>query len=237
MAKGDFETLYIGVREKEGRIYSDEEVKCLPFVQPSHRYYSEWMVRTETLQRLTTYFEKQKRPLNILEIGCGNGWLSHRLAALPGSQVTGTDINYVEVQQAARVFGDVSNLHFLYAQAEQNVFKEGQFDMILFAASIQYFPSLEKIIHPVLKLLKRGGEIHVVDSHFYPLPDVSAARQRSLLYYETCGFPEMAGCYFHHTLDSLDVFNYSILYNPNSIFNKFLKNKYPFYWIRIVNKD
>ena len=82
-------------------------------------------------------------------------------------------------------------------------------------------------------MLKPGGEIHIIDSHFYPLADLSEAKHRSVLYYESAGFPEMATYYFHHSLDDLQDFNYSILYDPKNLFHKFSPTKNPFYWICI----
>jgi ubiquinone/menaquinone biosynthesis C-methylase UbiE len=229
----DFEKLYIRLRQQEGRIYADEEIKQLPVVAASHKHFKEWQVRQESTLRLFNYLEKKKRPLSILEIGCGNGWLSHQLSFLPGSTVIGTDINFTEIQQAATVFCDTPNLHFIYGHADAELFEDMQFDIVLFAASIQYFSSLPDTISDTLSLLKDGGEIHIIDSHFYPVAEISAARKRSLLYYEGAGFPEMADCYFHHSLDQLEGFNYSLLYDPGSLFNRFLRNKNPFYWIRI----
>ncbi|HEY6505734.1 MAG TPA: class I SAM-dependent methyltransferase [Chitinophagaceae bacterium] len=229
----DFETLYIRLRQKEGRVYTNEEVAQLPHVNPVHPHYKEWQLRQESAQRLIDYLKKKKQLLTILEIGCGNGWLSHRLAAIPGSKVIGTDINFTEVQQAAKVFQDKPNLHFIYGHAETGIFEDMQFDIILFAASIQYFPSLPTTIGHTLKLLRPGGEIHIIDSPFYPVSELSAARQRSLLYFQAAGFPEMAGCYFHHSLEYLEKFNYSVRYDPDSLFNRFLRNKNPFPWICI----
>ncbi|MEI9943399.1 MAG: hypothetical protein WDN26_04195 [Chitinophagaceae bacterium] len=49
----------------------------------------------------------------------------------------------------------------------QACLKDRQFDIIIFAAAIQYFPSLAGIINTALDLLKEDGEIHIIDSHFY----------------------------------------------------------------------
>jgi ubiquinone/menaquinone biosynthesis C-methylase UbiE len=230
---GDFEKFYLQLREKEGRVYSDEEVATLPEIAETHPHYREWQVRRQSSQKLISHLQKKQQGLKILEVGCGNGWLSHQLAAIPGSKVIGTDINFTELQQAAKVFYDKPNLHFIYSPIEPGVFEERQFDSIVFAASIQYFSSLTEIIRKSLKLLKPNGEIHIIDSHFYPLSDLSAAKQRSLFYFEAAGFPEMANWYFHHNPDDLEHFNYSILYDPRSLFNRFLRNKNPFPWIRI----
>jgi len=65
------------------------------------------------------------------------------------------------------------------------------------------------------------------------MAEAGAAAERSRLYFEEAGFPGMEQHYFHHTLDSLSGFNYRVFYNPGSLFNRFLKNKNPFYWIQI----
>ena len=179
------------------------------------------------------YLKRKNKPLDILEIGCGNGWLSHRLSIISGSKVIGTDINFTEIQQAARVFQHIPDLHFIYTSVEPGVFKEKKFDSIVFAASIQYFPSLSETIKKTLRLLKPGGEINIIDSNFYTMADLSEEKHRSVLYYESAGFPEMAAYYFHHSLEDLQDFNYSILYDPKNLFYKFSPNKNPFYWICI----
>lgn len=230
---GDFETIYTEVRKWEKRIYTDEEVAQLPVISSAHPHYKEWRIRKESLKKLITYLKRIKQFTDILEIGCGNGWLSHRLADLPRTKVIGTDINFAEIQQAARVFQHITNLHFLYGDAEADIFQNNQFDVIIFAASIQYFPSLKEIIGKTLKLLKPNGEIHIIDSHLYTLSELEAAKQRSLRYYQSAGFPEMANRYFHHRLYDLEGYKYSILYDPKSVFNRLLKNKNPFYWISI----
>lgn len=229
----DFETLYIRLREQEGRIYSDEELVHLPEIPAAHSHYEEWRIRKDSSQKLITHLKKKNKPLEILEIGCGNGWLSRKLSTIPGSKVIGADINFTEIQQAARVFQNVPNLHFMYAHIEPGVFKEKKFDSIVFAASIQYFSSLGDTIKKTLRLLRPGGEIHILDTHFYTPADISEAKHRSVLYYESAGFPEMAAYYFHHSFDELQDFNYSILYDPKRLFNKFIPNKNPFYWICI----
>ncbi|MDP4264757.1 MAG: class I SAM-dependent methyltransferase [Bacteroidota bacterium] len=229
----DFEKLYIQLKEKEGRVYTDEQVASLPDVAEIHPHYKEWQARKESFQKLVTYLKKRNHLKDFLEIGCGNGWLSRQLASLPGSRVIGTDINFTEIQQGATVFKDIPNLHFIYGHPLQGMFEETKFDVIVFAASLQYFSPLRETIKNSLQLLRPHGEIHIIDTHFYPLSGLSAAKKRSLLYFEAVGFPEMASWYFHHTLEDIDTFHYSVLYDPDSLFTRFMKNKNPFHWIRI----
>src|SRR5687767_2559429 len=99
-----FEEQYIRLRQKEGRLYTDEVVRQLPFVSRKDPFYREWRMRAQSAYRLHQYLQKKKRPLKILEVGCGNGWLSHLLSGIPGAVVTGLDINRKELMQATRVF-------------------------------------------------------------------------------------------------------------------------------------
>src|SRR6185503_17845788 len=158
----EFEKLYTQLRQREGRIYTDTEVSNLPEIRSSHPHYKEWQIRKESSQKLIDHLKKRKQPLDILEIGCGNGWLSHKLAEIPESKIIGADINFAEVQQAARVFHHKPNLHFIYGDAESGLFEDRQFDVIVFAASIQYFPSLSNPINNAIRLLKSKGNIHII---------------------------------------------------------------------------
>ncbi|WP_431210720.1 methyltransferase domain-containing protein [Puia sp. P3] len=66
------------------------------------------------------------------------------------------DINFTELQQAARVFSNDPNLRFIHGDIDSGSLGERQFDCIVFAASIQYFPSLKKVLFKTLSCLKAG---------------------------------------------------------------------------------
>jgi SAM-dependent methyltransferase len=164
-------------------------------------------------------------------VGCGNGWLSYQLSTIRYSFVTGMDINLEELQQAERVFAAIPNLNFIHGDIGSVEFEN--FDVIVFAAAIQYFPSFSKIIEAASGLLNEAGEIHLIDSHFYSETEVKEAEIRSYIYFHNKGFDRMCKFYFHHPLKELKAFNFSILYDPKSRWNKIFKMKNPFYWIRI----
>lgn len=230
----DFNELYFNLRKREGRHYTDEEVMNLPDIPSSHVYSKEWLARKRSSEKLINYLKKKQEQLKILEAGCGNGWLSHRLAEIPESKVIGIDINFNELEQAAKIFSDCSNLHFIYGDLRSGLFGNNQFDIIVFASSIQYFPSLTDILNTSLKLLKEKGEIHIIDTNFYKAGESVAAKKRSHEYFSKMGFPEMNDLYFHHPISELDAFNSKILYQPSRKF--FLKNSQPFPWIVITNE-
>lgn len=228
----NFAKMYTASRQKENRIYSDEQVALLPFIEPSHIHYEEWQVRKRSGSRLMDWLEHKNKPLFIQEVGCGNGWLSGKLTSLKNSFITGTDINKTELFQARRVFGKKPNLEFAEGDI-RTIASDATFDVIIFAAAIQYFPSFDQIIGAALSHLNPAGEIHILDSHFYQTDELEKAKQRSQLYYQSIGYDEMAKFYFHHSFDSLKAFHYKLLFNPLNFKNKLFARNDPFPWICI----
>ena len=143
----DFEKNYVAARTLERRIYTDEETARLPLIDQDNPHYVEWTIRKRSCQKLLHYLESKKNILSILEVGCGNGWLSHELSRIPGSKIIGLDINLTELQQAARVFNQGSKLKFVYGNILSGILNDLTFDVIVFAASIQYFQSLPEILN------------------------------------------------------------------------------------------
>jgi len=231
-----FEKKYITTRSLENRICTDEELMKLPDLPADHPHYEEWQIRKRSARRLIRYLSAERRPLEILDIGCGNGWLAHRLAEIPGTRVTGLDINFTELQQAARVFNDDPNLRFIQGDIRSGILDEHQFDCIVFADSIQYFPSIKKMVYFTLSFLKPGGEIHILDTRLYKPAEIETAKRRTVNYYTALGYPEMADFQYHHSSDDLRSFHHSVLYNPKNFFSRLLGRKDDLDWVRIKNQ-
>ena len=235
LTTGNFEKQYLSLRRKEQRLYTDEQVRLLPEIDPAHPHHAEWEIRRSSCQKLIRYLTNKKRRLNILEVGCGNGWLCFQLSKIKNSRVTGIDINAAELGQAKKVFDGVGNLDFFYGEIVEENIRCRKFDVIVFAASIQYFPLLGDILDIALDLLNPIGEIHILDSHFYKAWELEAARNRSENHFRSMGLPDMKEHYFHHGIDELKKYDYKLLYNPESITHLFAKEKNPFPWICIKN--
>jgi len=232
-----FERQYHNVRLTEQRIYSNEEIAMLPEISSSHIHYDEWKIRKKSSDRFLKFLSEKNKKLNILEAGCGNGWLAAKMASLKNANVTGIDINRIELMQAVTAFEKKENLHFLYGDLSSSGLTPHSFDVIVFASSIQYFASLENIINNALLLLNENGEIHIIDTPFYNGYEVANASKRTKEYYSSLGFKEMSDYYYHHSIKELHHFNYKILYSPSSIFSKLKKKQYPFHWIVIKQKN
>ncbi len=230
------EQLYVALRKKVGRLYSDEILAKIPYVGGSGNFSKEWKVRAQSAEKLNEYLNKKGTALNILDLGCGNGWLSNFITKT-GAEITAVDLNMEELELGARVFGQNKKLQFVYGDIFEDIFPKHSFNVILCASSIQYFPKLSILVKRLFELLKPGGEIHFIDSPVYNKSEVKEAEKRSMEYFTKAGFPEMIKYYHHHSWDELNGFKYKVNEGPKlrRIMAK-LSGMPNFPWI-IISKD
>ncbi len=200
---------YIEVRKKEGRIYSDDELRFLPGIDPSHKLKYEWEVRKKTMGRIVKHFSKGKKQ-TVLEIGCGNGWLANAISVKTGNSLIALDVNRFELRQGVEVFKNNDRLKFAYGNIFENIFPPEIFESAILASAIQYFRDLNQLIERIFYFLKPAGKIYIVDSNFYTDYKVFAAEIRTQNYYKNLGFPEMSDFYYHHRWGELSKFDYTI---------------------------
>ncbi len=86
----------------------------------------------------------------VLEVGCGQGHLTIRLAER-GIDVVGIDANPTapEVSGSDRV---------LYMRAEDLDFPDGEFDAVVSVHAIEHIPPLEQAASEMARVLKPGGQ-------------------------------------------------------------------------------
>ncbi len=234
--KSEFESEYLKVRNKENRVYSDEELKQLPFASTNNPHTNEWKVRAKSFLRFKNYFSLKNDGQIILDLGCGNGWFSGQLSKTFNHEFYCFDVNLIELKQGRKTFNS-TKINFVYADIFSFNNSDVLFDLITINAAIQYFPDVNKLINKLLTLLKVKGEIHIIDSPIYDDSKVEEARKRTEEYYFSLGFPRMSKNYFHHSYEAFSGINFDVLYDPQSTFNKIRKlfsiKDSPFPWIRI----
>ncbi len=235
----EFSKIYISLREKEQRVYNNTVVKNLPnFNEKNPLLEHEWTLRKISSIKLKEYFFASFPNAQILEVGCGNGWLCNFLSSKTNS-IFGLDVNLMELQQAGELFYKKNKVQFLFGDLFHIDFPKNSFDIIIFASSIQYFSNIPDLLKVCRDLLTEKGEIHILDSHIYRPDEVELAKMRSIDYYKKIGFPEMNNYYFHHSDKELSSFNPIVIYNPNSYIQKVKNiisktNFVPFPWIKIL---
>jgi ubiquinone/menaquinone biosynthesis C-methylase UbiE len=230
--------LYLATRTKESRIYSDEVVSALPRMPAGHPLHGEWRIRDSSSRRLLDYLAGMPGPLALLDVGCGNGWMAARLARLPGCEVCALDLNRPELEQGARVWGDLPGLTFVYGNLLEEILPEKRFDIVTLAGSIQYFPDVHLLMDRLFTLLKASGEVHIIDSPFYNEKSAEAARERTRRHYRNLGHPEMAAHYHHHLFSSLNRYGPVLLYDPRKMIQRIKRKLFdrslsPFPWVTL----
>ncbi|MES2557644.1 MAG: methyltransferase domain-containing protein [Bacteroidota bacterium] len=230
--KTAFEEVYIRLRTKEQRVHDDAFVRQLPAVPDSHPHVREWNMRRKTQERFCAFLATKNKP-TVLDIGCGNGWFTAKIAPY-ASDIAGVDVGEEELEQAARCFGNES-VKFVCC-SDLLLLPEAQFDCITFNASIQYFEPSEAFWKSLFRLLKPGGEIHLLDSPIYQSTDQNGARERSANYFNEQQEPAAQGYYFHLTWDDLPA-SYTVRYRPGNRLFRLFKSDSPFPWVVIKKGD
>lgn len=228
---GEAANAYLRVREREGRILPDQVVADLPIVPDDHPHVAEWRLRADSAERLIRYLRELGRALKIVELGCGNGWLSSQLARLEGSSVVGVDNNALEIEQARRVFGRQDNLTFARADMVEDELPIDRPDIVVMAAALQYVSAPGQFLVRIARAMAPHGELHVLDTRIYESVDVPAARERSRNYYESVGVPQMASHYHHHDWAGLGPLPFDVLYRPDEA-AALEPGRSPFPWLR-----
>lgn len=207
----EFARQYISLRHQELRVPNDTTLKHLPKVASNHPHAKAWKMRMHGLENLVTVLNKTfSKPAHILDIGCGNGWMSNRIAKA-GFAVTGIDINLPELEQAHRVFAR-TGLRFAFA----DLFSwqpDTVFNGALIASALQYFENPQELLAHLFNVNPQLTHVFISDTPFYHQNVKNAAAQRSHDYYLTHGFPELAKHYHHHALSDLG-HPYTIVYKP-----------------------
>jgi ubiquinone/menaquinone biosynthesis C-methylase UbiE len=163
---------YARIRHAEGRGSDDPAYyRALPYSDLSGRNSWQWAIRARTYRHFENHvlapFEKEaRRPLDILDVGAGNGWTSHRLA-LRKHQVIALDIFMDEEDGLKATKHYPVKLAPVAAEFDRLPFPDSAFDVVLYNASIHYSTDYYGTLREARRCLRRDGRVVIMDSPVY----------------------------------------------------------------------
>lgn len=141
----------------------------------------------------------------VLDLGCGTGWASRRMAHIVSDgEVVGLDVADEMLRRAERASAGMSNLRYVWGSAEKIPAPDQHFTKILSVESFYYYADQGKVLDELRRVLAPGGKLFILinlykDNHYslrwvqelkVPVQALSEAEYLALL--ERHGFKEMA---------------------------------------------
>ena len=114
------------------------------------------LVQREVANRLCERLSLIKiKPLNILYIGCGTGYLSNSLYNLfPDASITCLDISFNMLNEA---YKKNTKLNCVLSDAENMPFKNNTFDLVVSSFTLHWCDEVERIFSDIHRFLKDKG--------------------------------------------------------------------------------
>lgn len=158
-----FVSEYARIRAAEGHGFATvEELRALPRVDRNHRHAGIWRIRRCSygvlVSRVLTQYGK---PLRILDLGAGCGWLTHRLSTL-GHDAIAVDIN----SDSEDGLGAAARLgcRCLLADFDRLPLSDRHADLAIFNGSFHYSTDYRKTLRETFRVAR---VVVIMDSPIY----------------------------------------------------------------------
>jgi SAM-dependent methyltransferase len=223
---------YETVRRSEGRGSTDAEYyRALPYKDLSGNFSKDWAIRARSFdllvkKLLTPIQATLERPLKVLDLGAGNGWLSNRLAAQE-DRVVAVDllVNELDGLGAWKHYEH----QFTPIQAEFNHLPvmDGFADVAIFNASFHYSENYEETLKEAFRATAEDGVVVIMDTPVYHRRDSGEkmVAEREAAFQSQYGFPSNA-------LDSENFLTYQRLIELGDALGIYWLTFRPFYGLR-----
>jgi ubiquinone/menaquinone biosynthesis C-methylase UbiE len=108
----------------------------------------------------------------VLDLGCGTGWASRRLArVVTAGEIVGLDVADEMLRRAEQTSNEFSNLHFVWGTAESVPFEDDHFSKVLSVESFYYYADQGKALDELRRVMAPGGRLFILinlytDNHY-----------------------------------------------------------------------
>jgi SAM-dependent methyltransferase len=184
-----FEREYLIVRRAEGWGSDDPAYyRALPFVNHGGQFGAVWRIRAASFRSLLSTIPVG-RPLRILDLGAGNGWLSYQLAR-HGHAVAAIDLQVDERDGLGASKHYDARFTPMQAEFDHLPLASAQADLAIFNGSLHYSTDCAASLREALRVLEPRGRIAILDSPMYDSVSsgVQMVREREARFLRTYGF-------------------------------------------------
>ena len=104
---------------------------------------------------------------NILDVGCGAGWLARLLAEqVPEGRVVGVDLADEMIRRARRNNADLENAMFVVGEAEEIPWDAGFFTQAISVEAAYYWPDPRAALREIHRVLREGGSAWLLLNYY-----------------------------------------------------------------------
>jgi len=104
---------------------------------------------------------------NVLDVGCGSGWLTRRLARmLPEGRVVGMDVSDEMIRLARRANREVENVLFVQGEVAEIPWEANFFHHAISVESAYYWPDPAAGIRELYRTLRPGGTAWMIINYY-----------------------------------------------------------------------
>jgi arsenite methyltransferase len=108
---------------------------------------------------------------NVLDAGCGSGWLSRRLSKLvPEGRVVGMDISDEMIRLARRTSADLDNILFIPGEVAEIPWEPNFFTHAISVESAYYWPDPAAGAREIHRVLRPAGSAWIVINYYRDNP-------------------------------------------------------------------
>src|SRR5215472_13893105 len=107
-----------------------------------------------------------------LDLGCGTGWASRRMAKIVSAgEVVGLDVADEMLHRAKRASSEIKNIRYVWGSAESIPAADNYFSKVLSVESFYYYANKGKALDELRRVMAPGGKLFILinlykDNHY-----------------------------------------------------------------------
>jgi ubiquinone/menaquinone biosynthesis C-methylase UbiE len=132
----------------------------------------------------------------ILDLGCGTGWASRRMARVAtNGEIIGLDVGDEMLKRAEETSSEFKNIRYVWGSAEKIPANDGYFSKVLSVESFYYYADQGKALDELSRVMAAGAKLFILinlykDNHYslrwvselkVPVKALSEAEYKTLL--------------------------------------------------------